>query len=134
MSSSSDEIVRLSSGAKWEPQVGYCRAVRAGNMIFVAGTTAVGENEEIVHLGDAHGQALRCFEIIKDAVIALDGKMENIVRTRMYVSDARHANDVARAHKACVGDHPPASTMVVTRLMEAEMLVEIEAEVYIPSK
>lgn len=129
-----DEIVRHSTATRWEPAVGYSRAVRAGKLIYVAGTTAVGDNGQIVCVGDPHGQAVRCFEIIGKAVEALGGRMENVVRTRVHITDARHASDVGRAHRECVGANPPASTMVVARLMEAEMLVEIEADVYLPEE
>lgn len=83
---------------------------------------------------DVHRQALRCVEIIKGAVAALGGKMESIVRTHRYLSEADLRNDVARSHEACVGANPPACTMVVSPVILEEILVEIEADFYLPTQ
>ncbi len=103
-------------------------------MIFISGTTAVGKNQKIVCPGDAYGQARRCFEIIKETVTGMSAKMEQVVRTRMYVTDITKWEDIGRAHKEYFGEHPPASTMVGAQLVDPDMLIEVEAEVYVGGK
>jgi isochorismate pyruvate lyase len=123
------ELVRVQSGAPWEDQVGYCRAVRAGNLIYVTGTAPVAEGGGVHAPGDAEAQARRCLEIIEDALHKLDAARENIVRTRIFVTDITRWAEYGRAHAAFFGDHRPATTMVEVRaLIDPEMLVEIEAD------
>lgn len=111
--------------------MGYCRAVRAGSMIHVSGTTPVDKDGAVVAAGDAYGQACRCFEIIEESLRALGGELNQVVRTRMYVSDVALWEEFGRAHKRFFGDHPPASTMVGAKLVNDEFLIEVEAEAYI---
>ena len=116
----------------WAPVVGYSRAVRAGRVIHVAGTTAVAEGGGIAHPGDAYLQARRCLEIILEALRELGAQPEHVVRTRMYVTQAANWEAVGRAHGEVFGAIRPAATMLVAQLIDPAMLVEIEAEAILP--
>ncbi|RIK67316.1 MAG: hypothetical protein DCC65_07150 [Planctomycetota bacterium] len=117
------------SGAVWEEKVGYCRAVRAGNHIFVTGTAPVAEGGGVHAPGDAYAQARRCFEIIDRALKDLSAGPEHIVRTRMFVTDISRWEEFARAHREYCGRNPPATTMVeVKQLIDPAMLIEIEVD------
>lgn len=119
----------IRSGAPWESEVGYCRAVRVGPHIVVSGTAPVGEDGRVVGVGDAYAQAKRCIEIIAAALEEAGASLDNVVRTRMFVTDIECWSDVARAHREAFGKVMPATTMVqVSRLIDPAMLVEIEAD------
>lgn len=125
----SKSIQRVSSGAPWEAQFGYCRAVRVGDMIAVSGTAAVDADGQIVGDGDPEAQARRCLEIIESALIECGATLADVVRTRVYVRSADDWQAVGRAHSAAFGDQRPATTLVeVSRLIDTSMLVEIEAD------
>jgi enamine deaminase RidA (YjgF/YER057c/UK114 family) len=123
----------ISSGAPWEETVGYCRAVRTGAHIAVSGTAPVGENGQVVGVGDPYVQARRCIEIIERALRDAGAGLENVVRTRMFVTDISQWEAVGRAHGEAFGKIRPATTMVeVSALIDPDVLVEIEADAFLP--
>ncbi len=119
-----------SSGSKWEPIMGYSRAVRAGNMIAVTGT--VGVNADGTYSKSMGEQARRSLQIIAAAIEGLGGKLEQVIHTRMYVTDLSRADEVTRAHGEVFGEIRPATALIgVVGLLDPRMLVEIEAEAYL---
>jgi len=123
------EVRRAFSGSPWEPIVGYCRAVRVGNLVFVTGTAPVAEAGGVHAPGDAYEQARRCFEIIERALHVVDAEMRHVVRTRMYVTDISRWHEYGRAHAERFAENPPATTMVeVKGLIDPQMLIEVEAD------
>ena len=124
----------ISSGGPWEEFAGYSRAVRAGDHVFVAGTTAAMPDGAIFGGDDAYEQAKRCFEIAEKALAEAGASLEDVVRTRMFVTDITRWEDFTRAHGEFFKDIKPAATMVeVTRLMTPEMLIEVEVDAVIGS-
>jgi enamine deaminase RidA (YjgF/YER057c/UK114 family) len=124
---------RYASGTPWEPIVGYSRAVRVGNQIFVTGTTATDERGDIVAVGDAFAQTVQAIRNVERALAALGASLQDVVRTRMFVTDIGRWQEYGRAHGDFFGTVLPATTMVeVSRLIDERMLVEIEADAIVP--
>ncbi len=125
-------IQRHFTNTEWEPKVGYCRALRAGNLIYLSGTAPVGDDGSTFAPGNAHAQARRCFEIIQRTLTAMNSGLHQVVRTRMYVTDISQWEAFGRAHQEFFGEHPPVTTMVETKaLINADMLIEVEAEAFV---
>jgi enamine deaminase RidA (YjgF/YER057c/UK114 family) len=128
-----DPFRRTFSGAPWEEQAGYCRAVRGGGSIWVTGTAPVAEDGGVHAPGDAYAQTRRCLDLIEKALKDLGADLTWVVRTRMFVTDIARWEEYGRAHRERFASHPPATTMVeVKALIHPEMLIEIEADAVRP--
>ncbi len=126
------EIKKLSSGAKWESIVGYSRAVKAGNIIRIGGTTAIDENSEIIGKDDAYTQTKYIFSKIEIYLEQLGASLENVISNRIYVTDISRWEEIGRAHAEYFGKIKPCCTMIeVKGFISPGMLVEIETEAVI---
>ncbi|MDH3270095.1 MAG: RidA family protein [Gemmatimonadota bacterium] len=120
---------RVFSGAQWEEHVGYCRALRAGDRVFVTGTAPVNPDGTVHAPRDGYAQAAHCLSIMLEALSGLGAGPEHVTRTRMFVTDIDRWEEFGRAHREVFGEHPPTTTMVeVRRLIHPDMLIEIEAD------
>jgi len=126
------ERTLIPAGSKWEPIIGYSRAVKIGNSVHVSGTAPSGPDGKVVAPGDPYAQTKRCLEIIEEALAKAGAKMSDVYRTRMYLTDISQWESVGRAHGEYFGEVRPATTIVeVSKLISPEMLVEIEADAHI---
>lgn len=128
------QVRRAFTKAAWEKEIGFCRAIRAGDQIYVTGTAPVDDNGGVHAPGDGYAQARRCLEIIEKALQELGATLANVVRTRMFVTDITLWAEFGRAHRELFADHPPATSMVeVKSLIDPAMLIEIEADAVVPA-
>ncbi len=124
-----DTHTRIGSGAPWEPLYGYCRVARAGNVVAVSGSAAVGPDGEVVGEGDMYSQTRRCLEVVTEALEKVGAVPSDVIRTRVFVTDISQWESVAKAHAAVFGKAPPTTSLVeVSGLIDPRMLVEIEAD------
>ena len=126
-------VERHGSGVEYEPVVGYSRVVRAGSHVWVSGCTAIMEGGVIAGPGDAFVQAQQALRNVEDALAQVGARLEDVVRTRVYVSDIANWEQAARAHGEVFRETKPACTGIVTELIDPRWLVEIEVEAILPS-
>ena len=134
METSGEKRQNVSSGGPWEAPVGYSRAVRVGRLVYVAGSTAMLDGA-LVGRGDAYAQAMPALRTVEAALATAGARMEDVVRTRMFVTDISRWEEFGRAHGEFFANVRPAATMgQVSALIDPEMLVEIEADAVIPDR
>jgi enamine deaminase RidA (YjgF/YER057c/UK114 family) len=130
-----DDVERHGSGGAWEDVVGYSRVVRAGDLVVVAGCTATMADGAIAGLGDSHAQTVQTLENVASALARVGATLSDVVRTRVFLTDAASFDGFARAHGDAFGDiRPVNTTVVVAALADPRMLVEIEVDAYLPAR
>lgn len=126
------EVQRHFTDTQWESKVGYCRALKAGNTIYLSGTAPVGEDGKTHAPGDGYAQARRCLEIVQAALAEMGAQMNQVVRTRLYVTDISRWQEYGKAHQEFFGEYPPVTAMVeVKGLISPDMLIEIEVDAFV---
>jgi enamine deaminase RidA (YjgF/YER057c/UK114 family) len=126
--------INISSGAEWEDKVGYCRAVKVGNQVFVSGTTAVDASGNVVGKGDLYAQTIQCIKNIEKALANAGASLNDVVRTRSYVTNIENWEAFGKAHETYFGSVKPAATLVeVSRLIHPDLIVEMEVDAIINS-
>lgn len=119
----------ISSGAEWEDKVGYSRAVKTGNQVFVSGTTGIDENGDVVGRGDVYLQTKQCILNIEKSLKKAGASLKDVVRTRTFITDIDQWEEFGRAHQEFFGEVKPAATLVeVLRLIHSDLMVEIEVD------
>ena len=126
------EVQRHFTDTQWESKVGYCRALKAGNTIYLSGMAPVGEDGKTHAPGDGYAQARRCLEIVQAALAEMGAQMNQVVRTRLYVTDISRWQEYGKAHQEFFGEYPPVTAMVeVKGLISPDMLIEIEVDAFV---
>ena len=121
--------INISSGAVWEDKVGYSRAVRVGNQVFVSGTTAVDEQGNVVGKGDLYAQTVQCIKNIEKALTKAGSSLKDVVRTRTFITNIDEWEAFGRAHEEYFGDIKPAATLVeVSKLISPDLIIEMEVD------
>lgn len=121
--------INISTGAEWEDKVGYSRAVRVGNQVFVSGTTAVDKHGNVVGKGDLYAQTVQCIKIIENSLNEAGSSLKDVVRTRTFVTNISDWESFGKAHEEYFGDVKPAATLVeVNKLISPDLIVEMEVD------
>jgi enamine deaminase RidA (YjgF/YER057c/UK114 family) len=124
--------IRVFSGAPWEKLVSYCRAIKSGPFVAVSGTTSI-KNGEVFAAGDPYLQAMRCFDIIEEALKQFDLDRSHVLRTRMFVTDISKWESFGKAHGEFFKNHPPAASMIeIKGLISPDLLIEVEVDAIAP--
>ena len=126
-------VQRISSASPYEPRFGYCRALRVGSVVHVAGTAPIGPDGKSFAPGDVAAQTRRCFQVASEALEALGADLSHVVRTRMFLTDIEDWEAVGAVHGEVFGNHPPVATMLaVARLIDPDWKIEVELEALLP--
>ena len=126
-------IQKVSGVSPYESTFGYSRAIRSGNQVFISGTASIGHDGRTVGIGDAAAQMRRCLEIAEESLCTLGASIEDVVRTRIFITDAANADAVGRVHGEVFGKIRPASTMVTAGMLNPEWLLELEVDAIVPT-
>jgi enamine deaminase RidA (YjgF/YER057c/UK114 family) len=136
MSTAKEELtsrMKIGGCSPYEGRIGFSRAIRVGDDVFVSGTAPIGEDGQTACRGDAFGQALRCMEIIEKALKDAGAKLQDVTRVRMYIADRKNSERISEAFREVFHEICPAATMIVCKLLEDDWLVEMEADAIVGS-